>query len=272
MTKFFEQEKWEFLTRGRNQRQSKKRLMNLHLNERQRNYLQGDGVKNSLDKDFGKTAKPKFNPILMAAFLAVFLFPAKSFAVWWAGSGPDYSQGAANEFYCANVAGTAVQTQAGLSTLNPDLVLVNPSASGKNLVILDIGIVATVLPQTADFMLAYSSGGTNVSTSAVTSGQGIVAFSTNTLVTPARLLSVVDSSQTQVGLSVGQCYGGLGTQLPSKPLAFRYEGTISSTTWSSISDPVNGKVVVPPGAVVSIQSTASASILSHIFWREDSGN
>jgi hypothetical protein len=276
MTKFFEQEKWEFLTRGKDRRQSKKRLMNLHLKDRERNYLQGDGVQNSLDKDFGKTPKPKFNPILVAAFLAVFLFPVKSFAVWFAGSGPDYSQGAASEFYCADVAGSPVTTAAGLSQTGPALVLVNPSASGKNLVILDVGIDITAAPAAAaQFMLAYSTGGVNISTSVVTSSGGIVGFSTNTLVTPARLLTVVDSSQTQVGLSLGQCLGGQGTALPSKPTAFRYiGGTTGAAAISGVTltDQTQGKVVVPPGGVVSIQSTSAASILAHLLWREDPGN
>ena len=185
----------------------------------------------------------------------------------WAGfnvtGGPDYSRDAAGEFYCANVAGTPVTTQAGLSVTAPALVLYNPSRSTKNLVLLDVGINVTASPAAAaGFMLAYSTG----------EPRGITVFSTNTVVVPALIPSVVNSSTTQVGLSQGQCSGGVGTLLPNAPLAFRYLG---GTTGASaiggvvLTDYTNGKVVVPPGSTISIQSKTAAAISAHFLWRED---
>jgi hypothetical protein len=113
--------------------------------------------------------------------------------------GPDYSRDAAGTFYCANVAGTPVTTQAGLSVTAPALLLYEPSAVAKNLVLLDVGINITASPAAAaGFMLAYSTGATTVN------------YSTNVVVVPALLPTVAYSTNTTTGLNVpsGQCTGG----------------------------------------------------------------
>lgn len=201
---------------------------------------------------------------LKKIFLALFFIPAISIAgMFGSGSSVDYSRDAANTFYCANVVGSTVTTQAGLSVTGPALVLTNPYGSGKNLTLLDVGINVTASPAAASgFMLAYSTA----------APQAIVFFDTNTVVIPALIPAVVNSSTTQVGLSKGQCYGGLGTVLPGKPVAFRYLG---GTTGASaiggvlLTDMTQGKVVIPPGSTISIQSTTAASINTHFLWRED---
>lgn len=204
-----------------------------------------------------------------------FLFACLSLAVpvkaaWFSGSGPDYSQGSGNSFYCANLAGTPVTTVAGLSSLNPALILVNPYTSRKNLVILDVGIEVTAAPAAAvGFMLAYSTGAANAVTVA-TSTVNAITFTTMTTVVPALLPSTILSTTTVAAQSVGQCFRG--ATLPNTPVAFRYLGgttgaaAISGVQWT---DQTQGKVVVPPGVTVSIQTTSAASVLAHILWRED---
>ena len=210
--------------------------------------------------------------LILAA--ALFVLPRISFGwSFGSGGGVDYSRDAGNSFYCANLAGSPVTTAAGLSATAPALVLVNPWGSGKLLTILNVNIDVTASPAAAaGFMLAYSTGGTNVGVSVAFSSGGIVAFSTNTLVTPMRLQTVVNSSTTQVGLTTGQCYGGIGTVLPSKPQAFRYLG---GTTGASaiggvlLTDETYGQVVMPPGSIVSLQATSAAAVIADFVWRED---
>lgn len=195
--------------------------------------------------------------------ISLLAFPVLSHSVWYSGSGPDYSQGAASEFYCSNLAGTAVTTQVGLSKTSPALAIVNPTGNTKNLVILDVGIDITASPAAAaEFMLAYSTGATN----------SIVYYSTNTMVTSADLYTQVNSTTTQATLMTAKCIGGTGTVLTNTPIAFRYLG---GTTGASgiggvvMTDLTQGKVVVPPGGVVTIQATSAAAVITDILWRED---
>lgn len=177
------------------------------------------------------------------------------------GGSPDYSNNAGSTFYCSNLSTPAVTTAAGISRTGPALALSNPWGSGKNLVLLDVGLNVTASPAAAvSFMLAYSSGSVSL------------FFSTNTTVVPALLPGVTNSTTTQSGLSSGKCYGGLATLLTNNPIAFRYLG--GTTGASAISgevftDQTQGKVVIPPGTTVSIQATSAASIQSHMLWRED---
>lgn len=78
---------------------------------------------------------------------AAFVFPGMGWAIFGS-QGNDYSANAGSTFYCANPAGTAVTTQAGLSATNPALTLVNPSGSNKRVVLLETQIVPTALPLT----------------------------------------------------------------------------------------------------------------------------
>ena len=173
----------------------------------------------------------------------------------WAGfnvtGGPDYSRDSGSTYICANPAGTSVTTQAGLSVTTPALTLVNPSNSGKNLTILEIGIDVTASPAAAaGFMVAFSS------TSAITT-------TSSGTVTQALLKNPATNS-------VAGCWRV--STLPFVPYAVRYLG---GTTGASaiggvvLTDYTNGKIVVPPGNTISIQSTSAAAIIAHIVERED---
>jgi hypothetical protein len=144
---------------------------------------------------------------------------------------------------------------------NPALVLYNPARSQKNLVLLDVGINITASPAAAaGFMLAYSTGATTI------------VNSTNVVVVPALLPTTALSTTTVVSMASGQCMGGVVSTLPYVPLAFRYLG---GTTGASaiggvlLTDLTQGKVVIPPGVTVSIQSKTAAAISAHLLWRED---
>jgi hypothetical protein len=183
-------------------------------------------------------------------------FYSNSWAFWGSTSANDYSKDANSEYYCNDLAGTAVTTAAGLSPLNPALTLYNPYGSGKNLVLLDVGIDITAAPAAAaQFMLAYST-----------------AAGAPTTTTPAQTTSayINVTSTNPVTASTGLCYRA--ATIPSVPIAFRYlGGTTGAAAISGVvmTDLTQGKVVVPPGGTISIQSTSAAAIIAHLLWRED---
>jgi hypothetical protein len=189
------------------------------------------------------------------------LFPSCVWAGFNVTGGTDYSRDAGSMFYCSSLAGTPVTTQAGLSATAPALFLTNPARSQKNLVLLEVGINITAAPAAASgYILAYSTG------------PQTVTYSTNVVVVPALLPTVVNSTATMVGLSSGQCGGGVGNNLLYVPLAFRYlSGTTGAAAISGVvmTDFTNGQVVIPPGVTVSLQAKTAASTSANFLWRED---
>ena len=190
-------------------------------------------------------------------FAILALCPALGWG-WSFGSGGsvDYSRDAGNTYVCANPAGTPVTTQAGLSVTTPALTLVNPANSGKNLVVLDIGIDVTASPAAAaGFMVALTTSSAVTNTTSV----GMI---------PA-LLKVSQSSQTAQS-PVAIC--DRVSTLPFAPFAVRYlGGTTGASAIGGVNlvDNTDGKIVVPPGNAVSIQATSAAAIIAHITERED---
>jgi hypothetical protein len=191
-------------------------------------------------------------------FVGVFFCPIRANAVWFAGSGPDYSQGASSEFYCAST-GTFT-TQAGASATTPVISLYNPPGSGKNLVILDVGIDVNASPAAAaQFMLAFST--------AVAPSTTTIALA-NGIVTSAQ---IGKSTTTAVGI----CLLDSTLANANTPKAFRYLGGTTGASaigGVSLTDQTQGKVVVPPGFVVTLQAISAASVTADLLWREDPGN
>lgn len=186
--------------------------------------------------------------------LAMLLWPSLSWAWMGMGGSPDYSRDASSMFYCAS-SGT-VTTQAGVSASSPTISLFNPANSGKNLVLLDAGLVFMASPAAAsDVVLAFNvtpSSGPQTGTGA----RGVV--------TPA----LIGKSSTT---ALGVC--NLLGNLPAVPSAFRVlGGTTGASAISGVvlTDSTNGKVVIPPGGLVSVQTTTAANVLAHLLWREDS--
>jgi hypothetical protein len=192
----------------------------------------------------------------------VVLLPVLSFGWMGFGGGNDYSRDAGNMFYCAST-GT-VTTQAGVSASSPTISLYNPSNSGKNLVVLDVGINVMSAPAAAaQFSLAYN----------VTPSSGVNYSSTTNMgyVTAASVgISTVATSKGYVGTMKAICT--LQGYLPATPTPFRYlGGTTGAAAISGVvfTDSTSGKVVVPPGGLISIQSSSAAALQAHILWRED---
>lgn len=157
-----------------------------------------------------------------------------------------------NVFYGANPQGTAVTTVAGLSGVNPVLTLYNPTGSGKNLVLLEVGYEFTAAPAAAvSVSLAYNLN--NSTAPAVTTNANIV----NALLTG------------QTAAPTGQVYRA--AQLVATPIAFRFlSGTTGAAAISgaAFTDNTDGKVIVTPGTAISIQTTSAASMIAHFLWEE----
>ena len=151
----------------------------------------------------------------------------------------------------ANLAGTAVVTQAGLSATTPALALHNPVGSGVYLSLLTITVDITASPAAAvGLMFAY-----NLKSAAAPT---------------ATTLAQVTNAILDLGkLPIGQCYR-IST-LAAAPLAIRYlGGSIGASAISGIQliDNIDGSIIISPGVVVSIQTTSAASIISSFVWQE----
>jgi hypothetical protein len=174
----------------------------------------------------------------------------------WLTGGPDYSNQAPNEFYCADLSGTPVTTQAGLSATTPALTIYNPYGSGVNLTLLEVGADVTSSPAgAAGFSLAYSTGAPPSSTTSAT-------------VIPANFANIAVSTSTTINKA--GCYR-IAT-LANAPVAFRYLGGTTGASAISgfdMTDPTWGKVVIPPGIAVSFQATSAAAVVVDFLWRED---
>jgi hypothetical protein len=192
---------------------------------------------------------------LLTALAAVFFMSMKAEAGFWNSSYQDYSRDASSMFYCAST-GTVV-TQAGVSISSPVISLYNPQNSGKNLVVTEIGVDITAAPAAAmGLELAY-----NLTPSSGVAG-GVVGNLTSAI--------VGKSTSTATTSSLAACT--LQGILPALPVVFRYlGGTTGASAISGVvfTDSTGGKIVVPPGGLISIQTTTAASLLAHFLWRED---
>lgn len=158
-----------------------------------------------------------------------------------------------NVWSCSNYSAVPVTTKAGLDASNPMLTLYNPVGSGKALVMLETAIDITASPAGATgvslaWNVATSSAGPTL-TSTATYTNAILA---NGGAPPATL-----------------CYRA--ATLVAAPQAFRY---IGGTTGASaiggytLNDNEDGKVIIPPGVAVSIQTTAALAGVGHFVWEE----
>lgn len=163
----------------------------------------------------------------------------------------EYSSINGEIFIGANLAGTAVTTQAGLSATTPALTLYNPVNSGKKLVLITTTIGVNAAPAAAStLMLAYNS--TSSAAPASTTDATMVSSLIGSTAAPA-----------------GRCYRV--ATLAAAPVAFRYIGSVlaaSSTGVIKLIDNINGEIVIPPGGCVSVQATTAISIFASFTWKE----
>ena len=154
-------------------------------------------------------------------------------------------------FIGANLGGTPVTTQAGLSATTPALTLYNPVGSGVNLILTSVTVDITTAPAAAaGFMLAYNLKNAVAPTS-----------TTDANVTSA----ILDKGHAPIG----KCYR-IAT-LATAPLAFRFiGGTTGAAAISAVQliDHIKGEFVIPPGVAISIQATSAAACLCSFTWEE----
>lgn len=151
----------------------------------------------------------------------------------------------------ANLGGTPVTTQAGLSATTPALTLYNPVGSGVYLSLLSVSVDITTSPAAAaGLMLAY-----NLATAVAP-----------TTVTTANVTNALIGTAKQ---PTAACYR-IAT-LAAAPLAFRFiGGTTGAAAISStqLIDKIDGEVLVGPGTAISIQATSAIAILASFCWEE----
>lgn len=156
-----------------------------------------------------------------------------------------------NVYIGANLGGTPVTTQAGLSATTPALTLYNPIGSGVNLHLIGTTIDITTSPAAAaGLMLAYN----------------LAAAAAPTLTT---LANVTNAMIGTLKLPIGQC--ARVATLAAAPLAFRFLGGTTGASGigaTQLIDKINGEVIITPGVAISIQSTSAAAILASITWEE----
>lgn len=160
-----------------------------------------------------------------------------------------------NGYHCADLGGTPVTTQAGLSATTPALTLWNPVGSGVNLVVNTASVGFTTIAATATFMLAVSTGVQSAPVTVTT------AFVTN---------NKIGSASTPLG----QCYRV--ATLANAPFMVRVMGTVgngvnatsSAEAIGQLIDRVDGELVITPGELITVQTTAAAAVLAAFSWEE----
>lgn len=184
-----------------------------------------------------------------------FLLPSISYSMmeeslWQAGQG----------YVCASTAtATGVQTTAGLTATPTSTVIVfNPPTSGKNYVVQDAGYIFTASPAAAaDVVLAFNVAKTTPSLAGTTPGNfttQAVGLSTSTLITN----------------SVAGCY--IAAQLPAIPSLFRVlggsTGALSISPMQAVDHLQPYDVIIPPGGIVSFQTSSAVNLCAHLSWTE----
>ena len=156
-----------------------------------------------------------------------------------------------NVFIGANLGGTPVTTQAGLSATTPALTLYNPANSGKLGVLISVTVDITSSPAAAAGLMLAVNAPTAAAPTATTLATQQNAYTSN-LSTPSL-----------------SCYR-IAT-LAAAPVAIRFiGGTTGAAAIGGVQlvDHVDGEIIVGPGVALSIQSTSAAAILTSFAWEE----
>lgn len=162
-----------------------------------------------------------------------------------------------NSYLCADLGGTPVTTQAGLSATTPALTLWNPLSSGVAMVVNDFSVALTTAPaNTTAFWLAVTTGATTApsATTAATTQSSMMGYSK----TPT-----------------GACYRV--ATLTALPIAVRNVGTI--VAWGNgipgavfsqvqLNDSIDGKIILYPGTSLSLQTSQVAAVTASFSWEE----
>jgi hypothetical protein len=159
-----------------------------------------------------------------------------------------------NVFIAAQQA--AAVTPVGLSTaVTTSLSLYNPIASGKNLVVWDIGV---------NIGAAIGSAVAGVIFIAAGVGPNIATPTTTTALTPVNAL--LNGAANNVAKPFN-----LGTYTAAPVLIRSLTGYSGGALASVDNDgwyPIDGAIIVPPGAWICVGATTAITLLSSITWEE----
>jgi hypothetical protein len=158
-----------------------------------------------------------------------------------------------NVWTCANLGGTPVTTQAGLSATTPALTLYNPSGSNVALVLWRTRASITSSPAAASgLMLAV-----NTSSAALQAPQ---------VVTAATVYNNLIGNPKQ---PVGQCYR-VATLSAAPLLLAPFGGTTGASAIGGYNpkDDEDGEFILLPGTTISIQTTSATALLGAFTWEE----
>lgn len=163
---------------------------------------------------------------------------------------PDYRQRAlANRYGAANQA--AVTFGAGLSATIATLALVNPAASGKNLLIRSANFAFSAAPAAATAI--HLCIGTNLG-----------SLGTPTTITVQNLL-VGSSAVAPVGVAYSAVTMGAAPVI-IRPLVSIVAA--SSITPAAVNDKVDGDIILKPGTFLTFQSLVAAAGFCGLTWEE----
>ena len=167
-----------------------------------------------------------------------------------------------NSFYAVN---TAAQALSVASSTYTGLVVQNPAASGKNLVLLEI-IWATSLTFTGVGSIVLGWGGTTTA--------GVpVALTTGNSSGPKGSAAVIGSNTASVANVGASCAwsvnGAAAAPTILRPLIGVPWITAVSQSWTQYKDEIAGSLIVPPGVQVGIEAiTTAVTGFAYISWAE----
>lgn len=164
-----------------------------------------------------------------------------------------------NVYTGANLGGTPVASQAGLSATTPVLSLFNPVTSTVNLVLWTFTYAVTsVNAAQAGIWLAFNQpfiAATGVITGTITTTLGTV---------------VNNKLNTQLAPQ-GQC--SRVSTLAAAPLVLRNVATVQFGTSVAVTlgtgiDQIDGAIIIPPGYTISVQASAATTMTCSFTWEE----
>ena len=152
----------------------------------------------------------------------------------------------------ANVLGTPVTTQAGLSATTPALTLWNPVGSGVYLSLLGVRVGINAAPAAASTLCL------------AVNAKGAAAPSSTT---DATMYSTLLTGVT--GSPKGRAYRV--ATLAAAPVAVRFLGHVLATGGTDtcvINHDVDGQLVLDEGVALSVQATTAIAIFCEFVWEE----
>ena len=153
-----------------------------------------------------------------------------------------------NLFFACNTASQALSLN---STTSTGLILTNPAASGKNLVLIQLNVALLTAPAGIASLILTGS-----KTAVPTAHTTPLTVNTAVLSSSAATVASADSAATMPTLTILRPVGG-------GPVA------TGSVTAPFIQDNINGQIILPPSSCISLQClTTAISVIASLSWIE----